>query len=209
MIITIYYSRCLKFTSAHACSVPRIAGSEETRGCRGNCRKLPYLFAVGARNSSDPGPVGCRQKAKQGAWRWFWHEHGGVRAVTTATGVFYIGPGPTGTQTPKGVFNKFKQGAMRSCHARMNPETRRLNATSRLWQSPIQLWSRGLDASTKSAHIYLGPKSSNLQPDPGQTDREGCEEYTESAMGGQCLFVMPNGIGDWIYRALPIMAMRV
>jgi len=86
------------------------------------------------------------------------------------------GPSPTGTQTRKGVLNKFMRGAMRSCHAWVDPETRRLNATSRLRKSRVQLWSRGHDASTKSVHISFGPKSSSLKPDPGQTDREGCEE---------------------------------
>ncbi len=43
---------------------------------------------MGARNSSDPGPDGCRQEAKRGALRWLWHDRGGDRASTTATGVF-------------------------------------------------------------------------------------------------------------------------
>ena len=59
-----------------------------THDCRGNCRKLPHLFAVDAINSSYPGPVGCRQEAKRGALWWLWHYRGGDRASTTATGVF-------------------------------------------------------------------------------------------------------------------------
>ena len=118
-------------------------------------------------------------------------------------------PGPTGTQTRKGVLNKFKREAMRSCRARADPETRRLNAASRLRRSPVQLWSKGQDALTESAHSSLGPKSSSLQPDPGQADREGSDEYTESAVGEQCLFVLLVGIGDGSYRAPPTTATRV
>ena len=68
------------------------------------------------------------------------------------------------------------------------------------------MWSMGHDTSTKSAHMSLGPNSSSFRYDPGQTDREECDEYMESPVRGQCLFVMSVGIGDWSYRATPMTA---
>ena len=49
---------------------------------------LPHLLVVGAVNSSDPGPAGCRQEAKRGALRRLHRDRGGERDARDATGVF-------------------------------------------------------------------------------------------------------------------------
>ncbi len=73
----------------------------------------------------------------------------------------YAGPGPTCTQTRKGVFNKFKRGAMKSCRVRVDPETRRLNAASGLRQSPVHR-----ERGQGDMRIYLGHKDQEAGP-PG------------------------------------------
>jgi hypothetical protein len=121
--------------------------------------------------------------------------------------VLYAKPGSTGTLARKEDFYKSKRGARWSCRARVDPKARRLEQHRDFGSLPYKCGARDMMRTLNPNS--LDPSSCSLQPDPGQPNREGCDEYTESAVGGQCLFVLLVGIGDWSYRALPRTATRV
>jgi len=117
---------------------PRIAGAEEPAIAGGPTRCSP--------TSSWCALETPAAQTRRGDGRRLSGEHRGgsgtigedVVRQPPQPAFFYARPGPTGTQTRKGVFNKFRRGAMRSCRARVDPEARRMSASSRLRQSPVQ-----------------------------------------------------------------------
>ncbi len=123
------------------------------------------------------------------------------RLHRTRCNFFFTPFGQMRTQTRKEVLNKSGRGARWSCRSRVEPEARILEHHRDFGSLPHNCGARDMMRQRKASTTLSTPTQVVPQPSPGQTDRDGCDKYTDSAVRGQCLFVLQIGIGDFSYRA--------